>query len=112
MITDHSKSVIQKAKQIYEPMQERLELQESGKFVAIEPESGDYFLADSFDEAVKAARTAHPGRVSHTIKIGSAAAFQIGLMVTNESAFGLIGTGLLAGRKLTVDYAEKTVIIE
>jgi clan AA aspartic protease len=33
-------------------------------------------------------------------------------VVTNDSAFGLIGTGLLAGRKLTVDYGKKTVTVE
>ena len=32
-------------------------------------------------------------------------------VVTNESKFGLIGTELLKGRKLTIDYGEKTVTI-
>jgi hypothetical protein len=81
MIADHSKSVIEKAKQIYEPMRKRLESEETGRFVAIEPDSGDIFVADSFDAAVGAARSAHPRRVSHTIKIGSGAAFHIGFMV-------------------------------
>jgi len=81
MITDHSKLVIEKAKKIYEPMRKRLESEDGGKFVAIEPESGDVFVSESFDEAVGAARSAHPHRVSHTIKIGAVAAFHIGVMV-------------------------------
>jgi hypothetical protein len=81
MIADQNKSVIEKAKQIYEPMRKRLESEKMGKFIAIEPESGDVFVADSFDKAVNAARTAHPSHVSHTIKIGAGAAFHIGAMV-------------------------------
>ncbi len=41
------------------------------RFVAIEPESGEYFLGDSFDEAVRSATT---------IKIGSSSTFHVGLM--------------------------------
>ena len=47
-------------------------------FVAIEPESGEYFLGDTFDEAVKSARAKHPSRLSHIIRIGHRAAFHIG----------------------------------
>jgi hypothetical protein len=48
--------------------------------VAIEPESQEFFIGQSFDSAVTAARTAYPNRVSHTIRIGHQAAFHIGLM--------------------------------
>jgi hypothetical protein len=44
------------------------------QFVAIEPDSGEYFLGDTFDEAVKSARTKYPARLSHTIWIGHRAA--------------------------------------
>ena len=30
-------------------------------------------------------------------------------VVTNESEFGLVGTMLLAGRRLTIDYEHKTI---
>jgi clan AA aspartic protease len=33
-------------------------------------------------------------------------------VVANDSKFGLIGTELLVGRKLTVDYTQKTVTVE
>jgi hypothetical protein len=39
-----------------------------------------YFLADTFDEAVKSARTKYPSRLSHTIRIGHSAAFHIGVL--------------------------------
>ena len=59
-------------------MKTALEPQHLGMFVTIEPESGEYFLSDTFDEAVKLARTKYPSRLSHTIKIGHPAAFHMG----------------------------------
>ena len=58
-----------------------LEPQHRNRFVAIEPESGEYFLGDTFDEAVKSARAKHPSRLSHTIRIGHRAAFHMGGML-------------------------------
>ena len=79
MVSAETKSVIERAKQIYvSQLQADLESQHIDRFVAIEPESGDYFLGDTFDEAVKSARTKYPSRISHTIKIGHGAAFHIG----------------------------------
>lgn len=79
MISADTKSVIDRAKKIYsEQLQPALGNQEVNRFVAIEPESGDYFLGDTFDEAVKAARAKHPTRLSHTIRIGHRAAFHMG----------------------------------
>ena len=79
MVSAETKSVIDRAKQIYaNQLQTELESQHWDRFVAIEPESGEYFLGDTFDEAVKSARTKYPSRLSHTIRIGHRAAFQIG----------------------------------
>jgi hypothetical protein len=73
MVSAETRSVIDRAKQIYaNQLQRDLESQHVDRFVAIEPESGEYFLGDTFDEAVKSART------SHTIRIGHRAAFHIG----------------------------------
>lgn len=81
MVSAETKSVIDRAKQMYaSQLQDDLEAQHMDRFVAIEPESGDYFLGDTFDEAVKAARTKHPNRLSHTIRIGHRAAFHIGVL--------------------------------
>jgi hypothetical protein len=81
MVSADVKSVIDRAKRIYaDQLQAALESQHRNRFAAIEPESGDYFLGDTFDEAVKAARAEHPSRLSHTIRIEHRAAFHIGGM--------------------------------
>ena len=75
-----SESITSRAKAIYELKRAQFEKQNEGQFVAIEPDSGDCFLADSFDSAVAKAVACYPDRVSHTIRIGSDAAIHIGLM--------------------------------
>jgi hypothetical protein len=79
MVSAETKSVIERAKQIYaDRLRPLLEPENAGRFVAIEPESGDYFLRDTIDEAVRSARVKHPSRLSHTIRIGHQAALHIG----------------------------------
>lgn len=81
MISEETKTIIGRAKELYEQrLKSQLEAEHMDRFVAIEPESGDYFLGDTFDEAVKSARTKHPTRLSHTIRIGHRAAFHLGVM--------------------------------
>jgi hypothetical protein len=82
VVSAETKSVIERAKRIYaEQLQAVLESQHRDRYVAIEPESGEHFLGDSFDEAVKSARTKHPSRLTHTIWIGHRAAFHVGGML-------------------------------
>jgi hypothetical protein len=79
MVSADTKSVIERAKRLYaEQLQGVLEPQHRDRFVAIEPDSGEHFLGDTFDQAVQAARAKHPARLSHTIRIGHRAAFHIG----------------------------------
>jgi hypothetical protein len=79
MVSAETKFVIDRAKEIYATrLQAELETQHLNRFVAIEPESGEYFLGDTFDGAVNAARTKYPSRLTHTIRIGHRAAFHIG----------------------------------
>jgi hypothetical protein len=79
MISEHSKSVAEKAKRIYaERLQSDLEAHHLNRFVAIEPESGDHFIANSFSDAVANARRAHPARISFVIRVGHDAALHIG----------------------------------
>ncbi len=73
-------SITSRAKTIYEEKRAQFESESPGQFVAIEPDSGDLFLAESFDAAVAKAVARHPGKISHTIHIGKDAAFHIGLM--------------------------------
>jgi hypothetical protein len=57
IVSAHTKSVIVRAKQIYaDRLQAALEKQHPNRYVAIEPESGEHFLGDTIDEAVKSAR--------------------------------------------------------
>ena len=81
MISKHSKTVAERAKTIYaERMQRELEAEHRDRYVAIEPDSGDYFLADSFSDAVAESRAAHPDRIAFVIWIGHDAAIHIGGM--------------------------------
>lgn len=81
MVSEETKSVISRAKQLYEEkLKAELEAEYRDRFVAIEPDSGDYFVGDTFDEAVKQATEKYPTRISHTIRIGHEAAFHIGVM--------------------------------
>jgi hypothetical protein len=79
MISVQTQSVAERAKRIYdERLRTDLEVNQPGRFVAIEPESGDHFLADTLDEAVRGARAKHPSRLSHVVRIGHPAAFHMG----------------------------------
>jgi hypothetical protein len=79
MISSHSTKVAERAKAIYGgPLQAKLEAAHRDSYVAIEPESGEHFIADSFGAAVAAARAAHPDRISFVIHIGHQAAIHLG----------------------------------
>jgi hypothetical protein len=81
MVSEETKSVIARAKEIYEQrLRSELEANHADQFVAIEPDSGDFFVAKTFDTAVKLARSKHPSKLSHTIRVGHAAAFHMGVM--------------------------------
>ena len=79
MVSPGTKSVIDRAKRIYpEQLQAVLEPQHRNRFVAIEPDSGEYILGDTFDVAVKSARAKHPTRLSHTTRKGHRAVLRMG----------------------------------
>jgi hypothetical protein len=79
MVSEHTRSVIERAKRIYdERLRAALEADHTDRYVAVEPESGEHFLADTFDGAVEAARAAHPSRLPHVMRVGHAAALHIG----------------------------------
>ena len=58
---------------IYEKLRIELEENHRGSVVAIDIESGDYFLGQSVVEAVQKAREKYPTRVFYTIRIGAKA---------------------------------------
>lgn len=81
MLSDESKQIAIKSKKLYdEQLRKNLEVSHHGKFVCIEPQSGDYFLGDTFDDAVNKAIDAHPDRLTHTLRVGHSAALHLGVM--------------------------------
>jgi hypothetical protein len=72
-------NIAERAKVIYQDrLQVSLENQHRDEFVAIEPNSGDYYLGKTFVEAALAAKQAHPQQESFVIRIGHEAAFHLG----------------------------------
>ena len=81
MISEQSKSVAERAKAIYaERLQTNLESQYPDKYVAVEPDSAEYFVGVTFAECIAKARFAYPDRLSFVIQIGHDAAIHIGVM--------------------------------
>lgn len=56
-----------------------LEPEHVDKFVAIEPDSGEYFLGKTLSEAMAAARRAYPDRLAHAMRVGHKAALHFGM---------------------------------
>ena len=83
MLSEESRLVIEKARNFYDAeLRNKLESGHLGRFVCIEPISQDYYLGDSFDEAVNAALDAHPDRLTHTLRIGHSSAFHLGVSIS------------------------------
>jgi hypothetical protein len=81
MISREQDSVANRAKALYtRSLKKKLESESLGKYVAIEPDSGDYFLGDAFGDVIDEARLAHPGKISFVIHIGHLAAIHMGAL--------------------------------
>jgi hypothetical protein len=73
-----STNLLQRVERIYETLRGDLERRHLNSFVAIEPESGDYFLGRTLSEASEAANAAHPDRRSCVLRVGHQATVHIG----------------------------------
>jgi len=72
-------SIASTARQFYDSeLRHQLEESRHGHFVAIDPESKEYFISDSFLGAALAAKAAHPQQKPFVIRVGYDAAFHIG----------------------------------
>jgi hypothetical protein len=70
--------VVDAGQRIYkERYQEEYERLHAGKFVAIDVQTGNAYLADTAGAALKNGLTAQPQGVFHLIKIGSTGAFKV-----------------------------------
>jgi hypothetical protein len=71
--------LLRRSQEIYEQrLKQQLERTHLHSFVAIEPDSGDYFLGRTLSEASAAASVAHPGRRSCVLRIGHDTTVTIG----------------------------------
>lgn len=69
----------ERADQLYQTkLRADLERTNLNSFVAIEPESGDFFLGRTLSEASAAANTAHPDRRCCVLRVGHTVALHIG----------------------------------
>jgi hypothetical protein len=81
MSTQETKSLARRAKSLFEDqLRKELEAENHGKYVAIEPDSHDYFVAETFSEAIRASRNKHPEKLAFVIRIGHEAAIHLGVM--------------------------------
>ena len=65
-----TQQVVTKGKAIYQRVQRELEEQYPGRFVAIEVESGNYFVGETLTEADANAREKYPDRVFYIVRVG------------------------------------------
>lgn len=72
-------TLVQRSEALYErQLRTKLEPQYRGFFVAIEPDSGQYFLGKTMREALGAASRAFPNRMTFVTRIGHSAAIHLG----------------------------------
>lgn len=76
---NNQQSVAAAARPIFASLKSKLEVEHLNRFVAIEPISGDYFVADSMSDAIGSSRRKYPDRLVHTFRIGHAAAVHFGM---------------------------------
>ena len=71
---------VQRAENVYATqLRAILEREHADEFVAIEPESAEYFLGKTLSEAMGAARRAYPDRLAHAMRVGHKAALHYGM---------------------------------
>ncbi len=70
---------VEKAKSLYEQViQPKLSERENGHFIAVEPDSGDYFIGETGREAVEKAQSKYPEKVFYLARFGYQTAYSLG----------------------------------
>ena len=81
MASEQSVELARRARQIYDQrLRRKLEATNPDDFVAIEPESGEFFLGKTLSQAIQAARAAHPERLSFALRVGHETTVQLGVL--------------------------------
>ena len=71
--------LVERSTRIYEERYKaQLERSHPNYFVAIEPDSGDFFLGQTLSDAAAAARAVYPGRRTGIVRVGHEAAIHMG----------------------------------
>ena len=79
MVSEKIKRLIARGDKLYrEKLKAALEPEQNGQFVAIEPDSEQYFLGRTSSQAMALARAAAPGKEFFLARVGSPAAHTIG----------------------------------
>ncbi len=68
--------ISKKGKGLFQKLDPELREKYYGKFIAIDAESGDYFIGDTIMDADKKAREKYPGKVFYVGRIGHRAAIK------------------------------------
>lgn len=83
MPSEESLVIARRATEIYESrLRSMLEEKHPNAFVAVEPDSGEYFLGSTLSEAIDAARAKYPDRIPFALRVGHPAAVHLGVMST------------------------------
>ena len=81
MVSQKSQDVATRGLAIYQSqLRSVLEPQHREEYVAIEPDSGDYFLGKTLSEAIQSARQAHPNRLAFALRVGHPTTIELGVM--------------------------------
>ena len=70
------REISKKGKEFFQKLDPELREQYFGKFIAIDADSGDYFIGDTSIDADKKARAKYPGKVFYVGRIGYRAAIK------------------------------------
>jgi hypothetical protein len=77
-----STELVSRASAIYaQRLKQRLEAANPDAFVAIEPESGDYYLGKTLSEAIQASRAVHPNRLPFVLRVGHKSTIELAATV-------------------------------
>jgi len=82
MIRGTEPTIAERAKQIYaDRLETQLQADYPNKFVAIEPDSGDFFIGETLSEAIGKSREKYPDRLAHALRVGHKTAVHFGMRV-------------------------------
>lgn len=77
--TEPADALSESGQRLYdERLRALLEPEHTGEFVAIEPETEQYFLGDTGLAALRAGRSELPGKLFYLLRVGSDAAYRVG----------------------------------